>query len=70
MNFCSICIKVFGEKCCFIHCPKCDSCHLNNKNIFCDLCKMCINLNSDLEVLRHSKRHASICEYRKRIVKN
>lgn len=67
MNFCSICIKVFSDKLSnqsLIHCSKCDNCHLNNKNIYCELCNTCINLNNDLEVFRHSKRHAQTLEFK------
>jgi hypothetical protein len=68
-NFCSICIKYVGERCFFVHCDKCDMCHLNNKNYHCDVCRTCINLTNDLEVIKHRKRHDECIQFRTKKLK-
>jgi hypothetical protein len=44
-------------------------CHLNNKNYHCDVCRTCINLTNDLEVIKHRKRHDECIQFRTKKLK-
>lgn len=43
------------------HCNRCDQCHDNRQTLFCDFCNVCINFTSEIDIMRHRKRHA-ICK--------
>lgn len=64
-SFCLTCVKYVVSdnlKKQTKHCNKCDKCHLNNKNFYCDICFCCINLSNDLEIISHKKRHSLYIE--------
>lgn len=54
-EFCDICILYKNDK--MKHCNVCNECHNNNKSFFCELCSVCVNFSSELDIMRHRKRH-------------
>lgn len=54
-EFCDICILYKNDK--MKHCVVCNECHNNNKSFFCELCSVCVNFSSELDIMRHRKRH-------------
>lgn len=58
-NFCDRCMIYKTNN--MTHCKKCDECHDNNKSLFCDFCLTCINFNSEVDIMKHRRRH-DICK--------
>lgn len=42
------------------HCERCDDCHDNRKTLYCELCNICINYISEIDIIMHRKRHTSL----------
>ncbi len=57
----SICCKCVISKTNYIrHCARCDDCHDNRKTLYCELCNICINYISEIDIIMHRKRHNSL----------
>jgi len=63
-----LCCRCVAYKIKYIrHCNRCDDCHDNRKTLYCDLCNICINYLSEIDIISHRKRHSnrSLLEFRK-----